>query len=126
MGRLLLAVPLALLVLGAGFALTAANTVPDHDRADRATSQDADDLKPDACNGITLTTVLEAPNLNGGAANELILGGGNGETITGGGGDDCIMGGGGNDTIDGGLGTNVIIGGPGTDTCLAGSDDCEL
>lgn len=119
--------PVALAVLLAGLTLTAANTVPDADRVDAQTAQAANDKKPDECDGITLTAVLQAPNVTGTGANELILGSAAAENLSGGGGDDCLVGGGGNDTLSGGLGTNVLIGGPGTDTCLSGTmHGCEL
>lgn len=119
--------PVALAVFVAGFTLTAANTVPDTDRVDAQAAHSANDKKPDECNGITLTAVLQAPNLTGTAANELIVGSAADENLSGGGGDDCLVAGGGNDTLQGGFGTNVLIGGPGADTCLGGTGHgCEL
>lgn len=119
--------PIALAVVLAGWTLTASNTVPEHDAGVHQQAQNADDLKPPQCAAITLTAVLQAPDLTGTNANELIVGGGTDDSISGGGGDDCLMGGGGDDSLDGGSGGNVLIGGDGTDTCLSGTPHgCEL
>ena len=95
-------------------AVATSNTVPPS-RVGRTTQAiNANTLKPAACAGITLTTIVVCPATgacNGTAANELILGNSTAETINGKGGNDCILGGGGgNDSITGGNGTNVCIG----------------
>lgn len=55
----------------------------------------ADTLKPSQCDGITLTNLVTSNgNVNGTAANDLILGGPATQTIRGLGGNDCILGGG--------------------------------
>jgi len=95
-------------------ALAAANTVPATNLGRIQQSIGANDLKPAACAGITLTTVVAGTN--GGAGNELVLGTAAGETLKGNGGNDCILGGGGIDSLNGGSGTDVCIGGPGLDT----------
>jgi Ca2+-binding RTX toxin-like protein len=106
-----------LVVLAAGTALTAANTVPQTKADESASAVGPNDLKPSACAGITVSTlVIGSGPIAGSGANELIIGGAGPDTITGLGGTDCIVAGGGADVIDGGLGTDVCIGGPGTDT----------
>ena len=114
----------AVVAIGFGISITAANTVP----ATRATLDvvtiTADTLKPASCAALTLTAKLTgAGAINGTAAAELITGGPAGQTITGGGGNDCILGGGGNDAIDCGAGIDVGIGGAGLDTNTGGR--CE-
>lgn len=96
-------------------ALAATNTVPgtNAEQDVSAISVDAMKPKPD-CNAITLTVLVTG--VNGGNANELIVGTGAVESFRGFNGDDCIVGGGGNDTLRGDAGTDVCIGGPGTDT----------
>jgi Ca2+-binding RTX toxin-like protein len=78
------------------------------------------ELKPTACNALTLTSVIVG-NTGNSQAN-LLLGSAAGTTMNGQGANDCVMGGGGNDTLRGGAGTDVCIGGPGTDTFAA---NCE-
>ncbi len=80
----------------------------------------ANTLKPSACAGITLTTVI-AGNTGTSAAN-LLLGSAAANSMSAGGGNDCVLGGGGNDSINCGGGTDVAIGGPGTDRF---SSNCE-
>lgn len=111
-------------------ALAAANTVPASKLADTTRPITPNDLKPNECNGITLTAKLiwTGGTLTGTAASELLIGTGAGQTINGGGGDDCIVGGGGNDTLTGGTGMVVVLGGPGNDTInggpAGGNDTC--
>ena len=80
----------------------------------------ADAMKPGACAGITLATVVAGITGTGGA--DLLLGSAAANSMTGSGGNDCILGGGGNDSIDYGTGIDVAIGGPGTDTF---NSNCE-
>jgi len=96
-------------------ALAATNTVPgsNAEREVSAITVDAKKPKPD-CNGITVTVIVTG--VNGGNANELIVGTGAAESFRGFNGDDCIVGGGGDDTLRADGGTDVCIGGPGTDT----------
>jgi hypothetical protein len=109
-----------LAVLGAALALVlavafaAANTVPATNLGRIQQPIGANDLKPAACAGVTLDTVVAGAT--GGAGNDLVLGTAAAETLKGNGGDDCIVGGGGNDSLNGGAGTDVCIGGPGTDS----------
>ena len=95
-------------------ALAAANAVPATSVGQIQIPIGANDLKPAACAGITLTTVVAGTN--GTAGSDLVLGTAAGETLKGNGGDDCILAGGGNDSLNGGSGTDVCIGGPGTDS----------
>lgn len=71
------------------------------------------DLAPNLCNGIYVSTMLTGSEVNGSAANELIIGTSGDDILNGGGGNDCILGSGGNDTIDGSDGTDVCDGGTG-------------
>lgn len=105
-------------------ALTATNSVPATRVGHNLLSIGANDLKPTACSGISVTTVVFGTT--GTAGSDLVLGGSGAETITGGEGDDCILGGGGNDSLHGELGTDVCIGGPGIDTFdILGPGGCE-
>ena len=105
----------ALLALaGAASALGATNPVPGSRTGRIVQSIGADNLKPAACAGITLTTLISG--VTGTSGNDLLLGTSAANTMNGAGGNDCILGGGGNDAITGGAGTDVCIGGPGTDT----------
>jgi len=119
MRRFLLVSAVAALLLVGGLALTAANTVPDHDADNDTRVQGIDHVKPPECAGYTHTNRIISNNavVTGTSGNDVILGGSASQTIDGLGGDDCIHGGGGNDTLLGGTGTDVLIGGPGTDSC---------
>ena len=101
-----------LAILAAAFA--AANTVPATTVGQIQVPIGANDLKPAACAGITLTTVVAGTN--GTSGSDLVLGTAAGETLKGNGGDDCLVAGDGNDALNGGAGTDVCIGGPGTDS----------
>ena len=103
------------LVVG-GPAFTANNTVPGGTVSSSTFAITADALKPAACAGISLTTIVSGTT--GTAGNDLVLGTSGIDVMSGGNGDDCIVGGGGADTIDGGAGNDVCIGGPGTDIFL--------
>lgn len=129
MRRFLLVSAVAALLLVGGLALTAANTVPDHDADNDSRVQGINDVKPPECKIHTHTNLIISNDaiVTGTSANDVILGGPASQTIDGLGGDDCIHGGGGNDTLIGGSGTDVIIGGPGTDTCTGEYKyECEL
>lgn len=86
-------------------------------------------LKPDACGGITVhTVVLGGTGTNG---NDLILGTAASDWLDGLAGDDCLVAGSSLDVLFGGDGDDVLIGGPGFDLCFggAGADvyvQCEL
>jgi Ca2+-binding RTX toxin-like protein len=114
-GAVLLAALGLLNPLSAGTAFSATNTVPGT-RAWKSTpvAITADTLKPSACSGITLTTIVQG--VTGTSGNDLLLATSAADTISAGAGNDCILAGGGNDSINCGLGTDVALGGPGTDT----------
>lgn len=103
-----------LLVACLAVVTTAANTVPGSTLGRTSQAITPDTLKPAACAGITLTTLVSGST--GTAGNDLLLGTAGVDTMDGNGGNDCILGGGGNDSIRGSAGTDVCIGGPGTDT----------
>jgi Ca2+-binding RTX toxin-like protein len=105
------------LCLSAGApAFTANSTVPGGTLSRSTFAITADALKPAACSGITLTTVVSGTT--GTSGNDLLLGTSGIDVMSGGNGNDCILGGAGADTIDGGAGTDVCIGGPDTDVFL--------
>jgi Ca2+-binding RTX toxin-like protein len=96
-----------------GPAFTANNTVPGGTVSRSVFPVTADALKPAACAGITLTTIVVGTT--GTAGSDLIIGTSGIDVISGNNGDDCILGGAGADTIDGGGGNDVCIGGPDID-----------
>ena len=72
----------------------------------------ANEIKPAACAGIVLTSIVAgAGTITGASDSELITGSAGADTIDGGLGDDCILGGSGDDDITGNDGTDVCIGG---------------
>ena len=113
-------VALAICLLPVHGAVGAGNAVPNSNVARYQVAITANTLKPSACAGITLTTVV-AGNTGTNAAN-LLLGSAAVNIMSAGGGNDCVLGGGGNDAINCGPGTDVAVGGPGTDTFNA---NCE-
>jgi Ca2+-binding RTX toxin-like protein len=116
-------VVIATLAAATMLGLTAANTVPGSKAANRSSAVGAEQLKPNACNAITLTAVVTGSvTVNGGAASDLILGTSLIDSMTGGNANACSVAGGGNDSLTGGAGTDVCIGGAGTDTFVSG---CE-
>jgi Ca2+-binding RTX toxin-like protein len=104
-----------------GPAFTANNTVPGGTVSSSTFAITADALKPAACAGISLTTIVSGAT--GTAGNDLLLGTSGIDVMSGGNGDDCVVGGGGADTIDGGAGNDVCIGGPAVDIFLV---TCEI
>ena len=117
----LFSVALILLVLLSIVSAFAANVaVPSTRLTDQRSAITANTLKPTACSGIVLTTIVYCPSgggiCNGTTASELILGSPNIDTIDGKGGSDCIVGGDGNDDLTGSQSKDICIGGPGTDT----------
>jgi Ca2+-binding RTX toxin-like protein len=108
-----LAAACSVCLFAGGPAFTASNTVPGGTVSRSVLAITADTLKPAACSGITLTTIVSGTT--GTAGNDLILGTSGIDVISGNNGDDCILGGEGDDTIDGGNGNDVCIGGPGVD-----------
>lgn len=106
LGALSLAV---LAVLASLVALAASNSVPLTRASTTSRPIDANALKPPECASLNLTAIAL---IDGGAANELVLGTAAGEGLTGGSGDDCILGGGGLDSLRGDGGNDVCSGGP--------------
>jgi hypothetical protein len=73
-------------------AMAAANTVPASKASDTTRPITANDLKPTACAGLTLSArVTGSGTFGGGAASELIVGGPGTDVISGNGGADCIL-----------------------------------
>ncbi|MEP7134239.1 MAG: hypothetical protein ABI904_04850 [Chloroflexota bacterium] len=109
---------IALIIVSAGSAVAATNTLP-ASRLDEVTSAiNANALKPTVCSAIALTKIVicTGGNCDGTAASELIIGTSAGERIRGRGGTDCIVGGDGDDLLVGNGASDVCIGGPGNDT----------
>jgi Ca2+-binding RTX toxin-like protein len=97
-------------------ALAATNSVPASNAERDVSTVTANQLKPAACSGVTVTAVVTGGG-SGGGASELVLGtAGVDNPLRGMNGNDCILGGGGNDLLRGDGGTDVCIGGHGTDS----------
>jgi Ca2+-binding RTX toxin-like protein len=100
-----------LAVLQAPVALTASNAVPSSRLASQSQAITPNTLRPAACAGPTLTSIVTGDgNITSSPGNSLVLGGPADQKINGGPGNDCIIGGAGVDTINGGNGTDVCIG----------------
>lgn len=113
----------ALLVISSMTAIAATNTVPSTRLASQTIAFNINHLKPSACAGITVTSLITGSGaFDGSGGADLLLGSPAPDTIRGLGGRDCILGGGGDDTLNGGGGDDVCIGGPGTDTFTS----CEV
>jgi Ca2+-binding RTX toxin-like protein len=110
---------LSLLILSLatiGSSMAAGNTIPLSGLGASIQAITANSLKPAACAGINVSTIVRGSGtINGTSNNDLILGSPGQDRISGGAGSDCILGGGGNDDIRGNAGTNICIGGPGFD-----------
>ena len=108
-----------LIVLSVVSAYAANIAVPPTYLTDQSSAVTANSLKPAACSGITVTTIVYCPatggNCDGTNASELIIGSPAIDNITGRGGSDCILGGGGADDITGSQSRDICIGGPGND-----------
>lgn len=105
----------ALAAAAVPLALAASNAVPATAAGTHQQATGVNDVKPNECDSIVLSTLVSG-SVTGGADAELILGGPGIDLMSGGGGDDCLVGGGGDDVINGGAGNDVCIGGPGLDT----------
>lgn len=110
-----------LILLSVFTAFAAVNAVQQTRLDESHDTVDPNDLKPDECNGISLTNIVnidigDAPT----SGNDLILGTDKNDTIDGLGGADCILGGDKNDTLTGGDGDDVILGGPNKDSAVGG------
>jgi Ca2+-binding RTX toxin-like protein len=115
--RLLIFGLVALIIISSVTAFAAANIVQTTNVTHQTVDVNINDLKPSACAGWTLTTLVTgASSIIGTEGNDLILGSPSPDTIDGLGGDDCILGGGGDDQVTGGSGTDICIGGPGSDS----------
>ena len=108
---------LTLIVVSAASAFAAGLSIPASNVGLQSVPVTAADLKPAACDGLYLTSVVTGSGvITGTPGNDLIIGGAGPDTIDGLGGDDCILGGNGDDLITGGDGMDVCVGGPGADT----------
>lgn len=103
-----------LIVLGSGFALTAANVVTGSRVGAARAALTANQLKPPECAALDLAQI-RIGGRGGGAQNTLVLGTAGNDRLTGGNGNDCLVGGAGNDFLRGRRGTDVCLGGPGFD-----------
>lgn len=109
----------ALIVVSVVTAFAAGITIPSSNIGYQYIPVTVNDLKPSACNGITLTQIISGSGtLTGTSGNDLIIGSSGIDTIDGLGGDDCILGGSGDDSLTGNDGTDVCLGGPGNDVFL--------
>jgi Ca2+-binding RTX toxin-like protein len=114
---------LALIVVSLATAFAAGITVTTSNVDIKSASVTAEDIKPPACHGITVTTIISGSGtLTGTEGNDLIIGSSGADTIDGLGGDDCLLGGGGDDSLTGGDGADVCLSGPGSDIFTG----CEL
>lgn len=112
----------ALVTITSMTAVAATNTIPSTRIGASGISFNFNHLKPSACAGMSLTSLITGSGtLTGTAGNDLILGGPGADIIDGLGGNDCILGGSGDDIITGNEGTDICLGGPGNDTFT----DCE-
>jgi Ca2+-binding RTX toxin-like protein len=103
---ILLSLPVMIL-LSAIFAFTASNTVPESGVDDESHAITANQLKPSACDGLNLGTIIT--DGNGSTGNDLVLGTAGIDTLDGGEGDDCLVAGDGLDACTGGAGTDVFV-----------------
>lgn len=108
---------LALILVSITSAFAAGLSVSDSNVGQRSIAVTAEDIKPDNCASLYLTTIVSGSGiLSGTSANDLIIGSTGVDTIDGLGGNDCILGGGGDDLIAGSDGMDICLGGSGTDT----------
>ena len=93
-------------------ALAAANSVPASGKLDTTITLTVQQLKPQDCNGLNLTTYQISPGgtYSNNGASALILGTSGFDNIKAGGGNDCIVGGAGGDTLGGGTGGDICFG----------------
>src|SRR5688572_1458378 len=107
---------IALVLITTVTAIAATNTIPATRLTNQYFSISVNTLKPAACSGISLTSMVSGTGMiSGTSGNDLILGSSAMDMIDGGGGHDCILGGGGIDTISGNSGNDVCLGGDGLD-----------
>ena len=107
---------LSLILFSVVTAVAATNTVPATSLDDKTSPISRNSVKPLACNGISVASLITGAGvITGTAGNDLILTSSGMDIIDGSGGNDCIVGGGGDDWITGGDGDDICLGGPGTD-----------
>ncbi|MBL7161156.1 MAG: hypothetical protein ISS57_01015 [Anaerolineales bacterium] len=110
-----------LILLGVFTAFAAVNIVPSGFLDEDIIPVSANDLKPDECNIINLSNIVNIGNGDSPTSgNDLILGTDKNDVIDGLAGDDCILGGDKNDTLVGGDGDDVILGGDKKDSAVGG------
>lgn len=98
-------------------ALAAANDVSISRAGVHEQAIGVNDKKPNDCDSMTLTGLVEGSvSVSGGTQSELLLGSSLVDMLDGAGGDDCLVAGGGDDSLAGGPGVDVCVGGPGTDS----------
>lgn len=101
-------------------AIAATNTIPPTRLDSVILSFQIGHLRPSACAGLTLTTLITGSGvITGTEGNDLILASSSIDTIDGLGGNDCIVAGSGSDTINGGDGNDICLGGAGEDVFSA-------
>jgi Ca2+-binding RTX toxin-like protein len=114
---------IALIVASVATAFAAGLSTPPSNVDKKSVSVDVNDLKPSACDGLSLTQIISGSGtLTGTSGNDLIIGSSGNDTIDGLGGNDCILGGGGDDSLTGNDGNDVCLGGPGNDNFI----NCEV
>jgi Ca2+-binding RTX toxin-like protein len=107
----------SLLLISVMSAYAAGLTLPASSVGRQSFSVTAEDIRPAACSGLSLTSIISGSGtLTGTTDNDLIIGSGGADTIDGLGGDDCIVAGNGDDSLLGGDGSDVCLGGPGSDS----------
>lgn len=117
---------LALILVSITSVFAAGINVPSSNVGQQSISVAAEDLKPPACNALSLTNIVSGSGvLTGTSANDLILGSAAADTIDGLGGNDCILGGNGDDLLAGSDGMDICIGGSGTDTFTTCEDESQ-
>ena len=104
-------------------AVAATNTVEESGASSSFHPATAEELKPSACDGLTLTDIVL--DGSGSTSNDLVLGTAGADTLGGKQGDDCILGGGGDDNLDGKGGDDVLLGGDGNDTLDGGNPPAD-
>jgi Ca2+-binding RTX toxin-like protein len=111
---------LALIVVSVATAFAAGITISPSNIDEKFVPVTADDLKPSACRGLSLTQVISGSGtLTGTSGNDLIIGSSGADLIDGLGGNDCVLGGSGDDSLTGSDGNDVCLGGPGNDQFTA-------
>ena len=122
--RFIVPAALILILSSVVFAFTAANLVPPSSADDGTHPVTANEMKPEECAGLNLTTIVT--NGNGTNGNDLILGTAGNDSLNGKKGDDCIVGGDGDDNLRGGQDNDILLGGDGDDSIDGnnGEDQC--